>query len=572
MRFSVILSAEVDRALTELLAGQRAGDLESQTLDFKLADGSPKSVFLRSADAVVCFANADGGHLVLGVDDKASGRSALRGVAAEVSVDALRKGIFDRTAPPITTFVTERLIEGVRLLVVTTPPGVLPHSNTAGLATRRLNKECLPFPPDQQRELMIARGQLDWSADHTGVSPQTLSPVEFGRLRALLVGAGREHLSELADLPLLRALHLLAKDGSVTNAGLLLLADEQLLRRVIPVHEYSYQYRPSAGREATARMRASLPLLAAIESLMQAVDVRQQIHPLNVSGAVQLQLADYPHYAVRELVVNALIHRSYETHGSVDIEHSPEHLAITSPGPLVAGVTPENILTHPSTPRNRLLAEAVAAMGIAERTGQGVDRAYREMLRTGKQPPLFEDHGSLVRALLTGGVGNDAFVRFISDLPSSAAREVNVLLALNALRQHTSIRASKLSGVIQRSQIETQDVLSKMDQEMGLIEPTGRTASKSTPNYRLRSDVLTAMSRAVAYHRHDLGDVDQKIIDHVREYGSVSNKTLQRMFDIHVFAARDLITDLRARKVLRKIGEARGGTNVRYGPGDAFPQ
>jgi len=564
-------TSEVDRALAGLLAGRRAADLESQTLDFKLAAGSLKSVFIRIADAAVCFANADGGHVVLGVDDKPSGAAALVGVPTEVSVDGLRKGVFDRTVPAITAFVSERFVEDVRLLVVTVPPGVLPHSNTAGMATRRLNTECLPFPPDQQRELMIARGALDWSGAPAGVGPRDLSRLEFGRLRSLLVAAGRDHLSDLDDIALLRALRLLTSDGSVTNAGLVLLGDEALLRDVLPAHGYSYQYRPSAGSEASAHFRGSLPLLAAIESLMQAVDARQLIHPLNVGGGVQLQLDDYPRNAVRELVVNGLIHRSYETPGSVDVEHTPELLAITSPGSLVSGVTPENILTHPSTPRNRLLTEVIATLGIAERTGQGVDRAYREMLRIGKQPPAFEDHGSLVRATLVGGVGNDAFARFVNDLPGSAARDVNVLLTLSALRQHTSVSAPKLGSVLQRSTAEAQGVLAKMDRELRLIEATRRTARNPTPTYRLHSDVIAAMSRAVTYHRRGADDTDQKIIDHVREYGSISNKTLQRMFDIHVFAARDLITDLRARGILTKIGDARGGPNVRYGPGNKFP-
>jgi len=62
---------------------------------------------------------------------------------------------------------------------------------------------------------------------------------------------------------------------------------------------------------------------------------------------VQLQLYDYPNSAVRELVVNALVHRDYQVDGSVDLEHSPEQLVVSSPGGLVFGVTPENILTHP---------------------------------------------------------------------------------------------------------------------------------------------------------------------------------------------------------------------------------
>ena len=68
------------------------------------------------------------------------------------------------------------------------------------------------------------------------------------------------------------------------------------------------------------------------------------------------------------------------------------------------GVTPQNILTYPSTPRNRLLTEAVSVLQLAERTGQGVDRAYREMLRSGKEPPTFDDSDVMVRAVLIGGV------------------------------------------------------------------------------------------------------------------------------------------------------------------------
>ena len=51
-------------------------------------------------------------------------------------------------------------------------------------------------------------------------------------------------------------------------------------------------------------------------------------------GGVQLQLYDYPSSAVRELVVNALVHRDYQIEGSVDLEHPPEQLTVSSPGGL----------------------------------------------------------------------------------------------------------------------------------------------------------------------------------------------------------------------------------------------
>ncbi|MBO4271246.1 ATP-binding protein [Microbispora triticiradicis] len=482
-------------------AGVPADALESETLDFKLVADSRKATFNLLADALVCFINAQGGTVVLGVDDKATVReSALRGVPAAYSLDEIRKGVFDRTSPPITPFVVERFVDGVRLVAVSVPCGVMPHSNAAGLATRRLGKECLPFPPAQQREVMIARGQIDWSAEASDAGLDDLSAVEVARLRDLLVAAGRDHIAELSDRAMLEALRLVAPDGGVTNAGLLLLADERVLRTVVPGY-----------------------------------------------------------------------HRSYETGGTVDIEHSPERLVITSPGGLVAGVTPDNILTHPSTPRNRLLTEAISTLQLAERTGQGIDRAYREMLRVGKEPPTIEDNHTFVRATLPGGIGNDAFVRFVGELPAKAGRDVNVLLTLSHLRGTSTVDAPRLAAVIQRPPAEAQEVLSRMAEEFALLEPTRRTVRKPFPTYRLRAETVAAMSRAVAYRRRGVDGTDQKVIDHVREYGFVTNRTLQRLFDIQVYAARDMLNDLRARGILEKIGDARGGTGVRYGPGPAFP-
>ncbi|MEV2273422.1 ATP-binding protein [Nonomuraea africana] len=157
--------------------------------------------------------------------------------------------------------------------------------------------------------------------------------------------------------------------------------------------------------------------------------------------------------------------------------------ACCSPEPTLTKFVPEPVftrrrhLTHPSTPRNRLLTETVSVLQLAERTGQGVDRAYREMLRIGKEPPAFDDSGTMVRATLVGGIGNDAFVRFVNELPLRVGRDVNVLLALSHLRRRRSIDASHLGTLIQRPPVEAQQVLASMAGER-LIEPSRRNGGQ----------------------------------------------------------------------------------------------
>lgn len=311
--------------------------------------------------------------------------------------------------------------------------------------------------------------------------------------------------------------------------------------------------------------------MAATERLLDAVDTRRAIHPINAHDGIQLQLYDYPSSAVREIVVNALVHRDFEFAGSVEVEHTPERLRISSPGGLVFGVTPDNILSHPSTPRNRLLLETVTALQVAERTGQGVDRAYRELLRTGKPPPDYDDDGSRVAVTITGGSGNDAFARFVNaELDDAMAVDLDVLLALNYLRQRKTIRAGRLAPAIQRKEAEAQDVLDRMV-DGGLIEPSRRTASRPFPNYALAPAAVTALGRAVTYHQRTSDGMDQKVVEHVSEYGYVTNQTLRRLFDLGVFPARDLLRDLQRRGILHKIDERSAGPGVRYGPGQRFP-
>lgn len=554
--------------------GVTAGDLEGQQLDFKEPCASVKETCILLAEAAVCFANAHGGRIVLGVKDDATTRAAaLVGVPLDYSLEIVQRGVFDRTTPPLTLVVNELSEDGVRLLVLDVPPGVAIHSTNDGRATRRLGKECRPFTPAQQRELLAARGQFDWSSESSGVPPRQLSRAEIDRLRDLLATAGADDLAALRDRPLLEGLRLLGTDGFVTNAGLLMLGREPDIREVVPNYGYSYQYRPSPGSEATHRLRGHRGLLAAVEVLMEAIEARTEIRPLNIEGGVQLQLPDYPSSAVRELVVNALIHRSYEANGSVDIEHSPERLVITSPGGLVAGVTPQNILTHPSTPRHRVLLEAVARCQLAERTGQGIDRAYREMLRVGKPPPEFEDLGLRVRAVLSGGIGNDDFVRFVSQLPDELRRDVEVLICLTLFRTKQRFDALSLAASIQRSPVEAQEVLARLaDERLALLEPTRRTLNRPFPTYQLRNEPLAQLGRAVSYRRRFLDEGDAKIVEHIHEYGYVTNKTLQRLFDVDLYVSRNMLTDLRNRGILTKIGDAKGGPGVQYGPGSKFPK
>lgn len=552
-------------ALVAIERGADASSLEGQTLDFKTSASNVKSTLNVLADAAVCFANADGGTIVVGVRDR-GGAASVVGVESNLTAEVVRRGIFDRTRPQLTVMAERESYGDVELLIVTVPRGVVPCSTGDGTSSRRLDAECRPFTPDQQREWLVSRGQLDWSEQRTGVRLDEVDQFEVERLRRLLRTMGRDDLARLETDRLLADLRLTA-DGELRYAGLLLVGGPDAIRRVVPTYGYAYQYRPTAGSEATFRMRETKPLLAGIERVLDAVESRTTGRPLNLTGGAQLTLVDFPPGAVREVVVNAFIHRSFETNGTVEVEHTPDGLDIISPGGLVAGITTHNILTHPSTPRNRLLTETVALLGVAERTGQGIDRAYRELLRLGKAPISVVDSGSLVRVRIEGGVGNDAFARFIAGLPQERQGDLDVLLTLSTLCQRRTISAKLLAGHLQRTEPETASVLSRLTSDNDpLIEPTRRGGT-----YRLSQQALVGLGRAVRYHAAAAGDFDTKVADHLHEYGTITNRTLQRLFDLSMWSARDALRDLQQRGIVEKLSEAQRGPGVQYGPGPNLP-
>ncbi len=569
--FSVTLSfMDLTALLDQIDRGSPADSLESDRIEFKQCDPSVKRTLEILADAVVCLVNAQGGHIILGVADVGGGPSAVTGVPADYTVDIVARGVFNRTRPPLSVAVDEMLHGSQRVMHLTIPKGVTFYSNAKGTSTRRVGGECRPFPPEEQRQALASRGLYDWSGQPSAGDVADLDPVEMARLRRLLSVAGKSEIARQEDARLLTELRLLI-DGILTWAGLLLLGTGDALARLLPTYGYGYQYRQSPGAESGSRLREARPILAAVEQLIDVIESRRAVHPLNVAGGVQLQLPDYPSPAVRELIVNALVHRDFEVTGTIEVEHSPERLMVSSPGGLVYGVTPENILTHPSTPRNRLLMETVTMLQVAERTGQGVDRAYREMLRSGKPPPSYEDHETRVVARLDGGVGNDAFVRFLNSdfMESSLTVDVEILLAIAHLRTHKSITAIELAPQIQRSQGDAHRVLALLA-DRGLIAPSRRTARQAVPRYALTAEALTAMGRAVAYHRSTGDDRDQKVMEHVDEYGYITNQTLRRLFDLNVYQARDFLKDLQRRGLLQKLDDRSGGRGVRYGLAGGF--
>jgi ATP-dependent DNA helicase RecG len=168
-----------------------------------------------------------------------------------------------------------------------------------------------------------------------------------------------------------------------------------------------------------------------------------------LEGFVRQDVADYPEFAYREAIVNAVAHRDYALEGSfVQIRLFADRLEVQSPGGLGGHVTVDNIVFEQYT-RNPHLVRLLEDYGYVERRGLGVDQMIRVMKESGRKPPIFENRGSSFWVTLKG----TSPVPSLPDLSRLGLneRQVRALEHLQAQGRLTNREYQQTFGVSERT-------------------------------------------------------------------------------------------------------------------------
>lgn len=545
-------------AFLAIASGATADSLESPVLEFKAVGRSRDDALKTVTETVICFANGErGGVLVVGVEDHVPGTKAFTG--CDIPLESVKQRVRQLTADPMPTFFAEERNEyGARLVILFVPASANIHSDTQGRAYRRVGTSCDPMTPAEIAILRETRtGGFDWSRESSNRLRSEALVTEISRIRRMIETFQREpDLGRLADVDLLTTLGL-AYDGNLTRAGELLLCQPR--NGAYPLVVYVHRRRP--GAEPTIIRRLAPPLLAALDQVEQLLEARAVRTPVNLLGGQQIHVPDYPPNALREIIANAFVHRDYRLPSPVTIDHSPELLTISSPGPLVGNVKPTNILTHAPVSRNPTLARAVSRFGLVEEAGLGVDRAFREAIRAGKPLPVIESEPDSVRVTLHAGETNAALVRYIhseSGLPEDFRTDTDALLCLHVLTQQRAIEASAMREVLQRSLDQTVAILRSLARpSAGILHETTKPGSPN-PKFELGANPLNILLPGLQYEPPRSGKsiskaqrraMDKIILDYLK-----SNPTITfTRFQDELAATRQVAESMRNSMLTRRL-------------------
>jgi ATP-dependent DNA helicase RecG len=486
---------------------------------------------------VVCLANAQGGKILFGVED--DGRIVG---CRSYNVPDLLSGIYRATDPPITVDVEEVDTLLGTVLVISVPRTAFVHGTTGGVFQRRVGRECLPMSAADVLAFQSERAGLDYSALPLSDTcyPDDIDPRALETLRAELAVRGPA-LVGYSDLDLLRNLGLLT-DGAVperlTVAAGLLLGRPQVLKRVLPQAEVVY-LRLRSDIDIALNERLCLPLPLLLQRLEELIQAANESH----SFLVDLQRVDVPTFPVsvyREAILNAVSHRNYGLPGNVFVRHYGDRLEVMSPGGLPAGVTPQNILRQ-VVPRNKLIAETLQRMGYVERAGYGVDMMYRELLRLGKEPPIFAPDELSVRVVLRSGKLDEPFVTYVEQRRRAGTPlSIEELLVLHHLRRHLELDREQAMLLLQRQEPETLEFLNGLVRQ-GVLERvgTGRQAI-----YQLTAHIGAQLGVSPLGRLLTPKQQEERVLRYARERGKITNGECQRLCQIGVFRASRLLQRL----------------------------
>jgi len=493
---------DIQRLLDELDSGKVADDLESQWLDFKLWHET-KGDMRVAREYAVSFANADGGVVVFGVDDKAAGRvNAIRG-CGKVDIDIWRKAIYDATRPHIDADVhLVDVPEGTgNLLVVRVRKGIhQPYGTSDGIYRVRVGKNCQPLYPDEFARQQARLGTTDWSAQIVEeLTPVDLDAVEIARARNRIRDKDPGSiLLTLSDKDLLAGLGV-TRGGRVTNAGLVLFGREDQLRDLCPQSQVHYVYQisdTSVARNDQMRL-ALLNVLELIEtSFSGAANPEQELSV----GFFKVRIPAFPLDVVREAVLNAVTHRDYTVSGEVFIKHQLHELTVSSPGAFIGGVTPYNILRHDPVARNKTLADALLKMRLVESAGTGARRMFSTILQYGKRAPEYEGDEWRVKLCIHDGNFDERMARLVVTWREKGREpQLDELLILSFLREHPSIDTRSAATLLQLGIEDARSMLEMMATATpAFLERQGHTRAAT---FALSKAVARELTGRVSYSK-----------------------------------------------------------------------
>ena len=432
--------------------------IEDKQRDYKslrLAIG-PKADLKKLAEVCVCFANAQGGEIVIGIEDAASEPPTGQRVD-QTAVNKVMKQLRDLTdgVGIIDPTITEHTSGGEYFTLQVLPSMRAIATTSSGKVLIRVSDNCFPVSSHDLTHLAAEKTAFQWEI----VAPQKipLSGADPAKVDTFIndIRASdkvSDFIREKERTEVLEYYQLLSPEGQLTNLGVLWLgtpAQRARLNYPLTVQYIVYNGQEEKIRKSDWHFHLHNPkeLLLAIER--EAVELTYSTELPD--GLFRKNIRQYPREVVRELLINAIAHRSYTTSSDIFVRVYPNRMEITSPGSLPLGITKDNIL-HKQHRRNPHLIKILNDLKLMEGKGSGYDLVYEKLARDAKPLPNIESDYTQVAVTVHSGTVNPEVVSILDYIDKYYQLTQKEYITIGLVATEKKILSTRLAQKLQLNQ------------------------------------------------------------------------------------------------------------------------
>ena len=463
---------------------------ECDILDFKeqlndktafgrsLKNFSPK--YDETAKDVVAFANNKGGFLFIGIVDGTKEINKDFVYNKEKVYDLIRQ-IQDRTEPTITLIPHKINVEGKDLLVLEVPFSTQLHRTSRGEFLIRSNDGNRAIEPYEMATIMSEKGLIVYDQKSWRISGEWLDEKRLSNLRDMIAAKNAEspYLNKSLD-DFLDSLGMTREEGDETlptTTGLLFVGNQTALRE-LPFYEVRYIHYFEDGTYKPYEFKGNIIEVAKACFNQLKAEIKQKEYIL---GLFREYVEDYSEIVIRELLINALAHRSLSRQQIVEIRKYDEdgYLEIESPGRFPEGVTVNNYLRK-TNPRNPYVMDILREIGLAEKAGSGFDKIFTDLLKKGKSLPEPEETETSVIFRIKSNIVSEKLIELSLLYENQVGKpmKLNELLILSEVVNRKRIKVSDLANIPNMGAYRVESVIERLC-GLEFLEPSGKTSGLS---------------------------------------------------------------------------------------------
>ena len=410
--------------------------------------------FRELAVTCVAFANAQGGNIYIGFDDKLCTPKPNQQVSEKEANDAatrLRELCFNVA---LSSSGIQSDENGSQYFILTVSPSMRSIATTSdGKIYIRVADKCMPVRSEDLQNLMDTKGNYQWEIIRTKFNVDQETIVKLNKLanRIRYSDRAKEHIRQMEDYEIGETYHLI-DEGYLTNLGVIWLGTPK--QRASICYPNTVQYIVYDALEQKVRREDWHDhTLAPDEMLME---IEKHAIELTYSyefpkGLFRKEIRHYHPKLVRELLVNAFAHRSYNISKDITIEVYPSRIEISSPGGFPFGVTRNNIL-HEKVRRNPNMIDLLYVLGLMEGEGSGYDLIYQLNATETKNQPIIEDSYSEVRVIQSADILEPELLPLLDYVLQNYVLSQKSLTAFGIIARAQKILTTDLSNALQLSE------------------------------------------------------------------------------------------------------------------------